>query len=52
MEGPYPKVSSAKMTDAKVKIIDSLASYRSSCNFNLKFYNRMSVLRDTLTLNR
>ena len=52
MEGPYPKVSSVKMTNAKVKVTDSLASYRSSCNFNLKFYNRMSVLWNALTLNR
>ena len=52
MERSLPKVSSLKLTDASVKITDPLASYRFNCNFGLKFYNRLSVLRKTLALKR
>ena len=50
MERPHPKVSKVKMTDASVKMTDTLASYKSNCNFNINFYNRLSVLRKTLAL--
>ena len=46
MERPLTKVSGVQMTDAKVKITDSLASYRPNCNFNLKFQNRLSVFQE------
>ena len=36
----------------KVKMIDKLASYTSNCNFNVKCYNRPSVLRMPFGLNR
>ena len=52
MERSLPKVSSLKLTDASVKITDPLASYGFNCNFGFKFYNRLSVLRKTLALNR
>ena len=52
MERPHPKVPSVKMTDASVKMTDPVDSYRSNCDFNLKFYNRLSILRKTLALNR
>ena len=45
IERPHPKLSSVKMTDLS-------ASYKSNCNFNLKFYHRLSVLRKTLALIR
>ena len=35
----------------KVKMNYSLACYTSNCNFNVKFYNRSSVLRRSVTLN-
>ena len=41
-----------KITDASVKRTDPLANYRSNCNFNLKFCNRLSVLKTTLAVNR
>ena len=52
MERPHPKVPSVKMTDASVKMTDPVDSYRSNCDFSLKFYNRLSILRKTLALNR
>ena len=52
MERPHSKVSRVKMTDASVKMTDTLASYRFNCNFNINFYNRLSVLRETLANKR
>ena len=37
MERPLPQVSSVNMRDP-------LASYKSNCNINVKFCNRLSVL--------
>ena len=46
MERPHPQVASVK------KMTDPLASYTSNYNLNVKFYNRLSVLRKRLALNR
>ena len=45
MERLPPQVSSVNMTD-------SLASYKSNSNINVKFYNRLSVLENNLSLNK